>query len=302
MADKPLFHIQINTDEMAQKLNQVRSVIEKVVKPAIQNLSIQTHAFIVNEANNTIKNGFHREFYLGLGEYGKDSKDSDQAPGVDQSAKNVRWSKLGDGMWMVELDSKADFIEKGRESQFMDWLLKPGDKGVKRSKDGSFYRAIPFRHTQNGKATPNTKPAFPTLIKKQAQREGVSLSKIDMDESGKPKIGMIHKLSMQPTGTQAEMPSFFSKPRTKEDSEASGLPEHGGIYKLQDTSIIQRVGPKGKVLREAVTFRVISDKHKNEGRWMAPKVEAANIFPKAYEWAQNQWTEVLKAIEQELKK
>lgn len=299
------FRLKVDTSELAAKLNTAKELIEDKVKPAVENLSIATHAFIVNKANETFKDStFKREYYLGLGQYGKESnKESSRDERVDNAPKHLRWIKLQDGLWVVELDEKAMWLEEGRDITFMgDWLLKPGAKGVKSAKDGSLYRVIPFKQTSGMSDAPGTKPAFAELVRKQAAKQGINLKKIEKDQQGNPKTGVLHKLDMKPGGTQSQYPGFFSRPRSEEEAAKTGLKPHGGIYKLQGAVVVQRKNEKGKIKKETVVFRVISTKHKAEQRWMYPKVTPSNIFPQAYEWALQEWQKVVLSIEEEFNK
>lgn len=663
-----IFRIKVDVSEIAEKINKTADVIEDKVTKAVENLSIATHAFIINKANETFKDSnFKREYYLGLGQHGKTvNKEGTKDSRVDESAKHVRWIKIGDGIWMVELDEKAEWLEEGREPSFMgEWLLKPGAKGVKTAKDGcvlnprnkvltsvgwkkikdikagdmvlthsgkfrevkkllirpagvgteyvtiypksfdnsktkgnrndlsnpsfsltldhlvltkegwkqaqflkegeliatpgdltkkclfcaeplpinaldvkfclnnscarkwsyknktnglsklsqeervanskkanlsakkagvfdrpdwgarnptilqklrtasanamrklissgkwhpetffeqkikekninfvrekaiktdrivsagknkvrqstlffdfyfpeinvaieldgkhwhnkeevklrdeaknlaakrdgikliripsneiysqyseivdklilwhknhsgelgiswvkikkivrgvvknkahvfskkydicldaeehsfccetifihnSKYRAIPFKQTEGAKPAPKTPPLFAELVKKQAKRQGISLTKIEKDESGAPKLGTLHKLTMTPTMAQEMAPGLYSKPRGEEEAAATGLAPHGGIYKLKGAVVVQRKTPKGKIKKETVVFRVISEKHKGF-RWMYPRVTAANIFGQAHDWAMKEWEKMVKSIEEEI--
>ena len=114
------------------------------------------------------------------------------------------------------------------------------------------------------------------------------------------------------SGTDKESPSLFSKPRSLEDALEHGLKPHGGIYKLQGAVVAQREQRNAKgeikkdrhgktvVKKETVVFRTISSKHKDEGRWYAPKVEAFNGLGQAHQWAEKQWDTIVKQIEQDL--
>lgn len=297
-----LFRLKINVSDVADKLRLAREVAEEKVTNAVESLSVFTHAFIINKANETFKDSkFKREYYLGLGTYAKDSqKESTSDQRIDNKAKNVRWIKIEDGIWMIELDEKAEWLEEGREPTFMgEWLLKPGADGVKTAKDGSRYRAIPFKQMNGRKPAEDTKPLFAELIKKQAKRQGISLTKIEKNEDKSPKLGILHKLNMTPTMPQELSPGLYSKPRDEEEARETGLAPHGGIYKLKGAVVVQRKTKKGKIKKETVVFRVISTKHKGH-RWMYPKVSPANIFPQAYDWALKKWEKMIEDIEREI--
>lgn len=304
MNNAQAFRFRADVTEVARKLNTTREMIEDKVVSGVETLSIAAHAYIVNLANTKFANdNFKRQFYLGLGEHGKDaSGTSTRDPRVDQTAKNLRWVKVTDGLWVVELDERAQWLEEGRPETFMgEWLLKPGAKGVKRAKDGSLYRAIPFKQTQGKADAPGAKPGFAELIRKQAKKQKISLTKIEKNPDGSPKLGILHKLDMKANLSQEQAPDLYSRPRTAEEAMLTGLKPHGGIYKLEGAVVTQRkFGKKGKVKKETVVFRVISSKHKMENRWMYPQVMPSNFFGQAHEWAEKQWDNIVKQIETEL--
>lgn len=298
------FDITVDVSQLAEKINKTKESVEQKIVPAIERLSISTHAFIINKANNELDD-FKRKFFLGLGEYGKKTtKTSNSAPGVDESAKNVRWSKVANGIWVVEIDEKAAWIEQGRQPTSMateDWLLKPGK--VKIAKDGSTYRSIPFKISENGKADPNTKPAYAAIVKSAMKEQGISTKKIEKNEDGTPKLGIIHKLDIKgPAGGWAQYPEMHSRPRTAEEAAKSGLKPHAGIYHLKGAVVIQRMksGKNPKVVKETVVFRTVSSKHQLENRWMYPEVKPFNALPAAYKYAQEQLDKIIKAIEEEI--
>lgn len=313
------FRFRVNTTELAEKIGVARELIEDQVIQGVENLSVSAHAYIVNLANEKFANDdFKRKFYLGIGPYGKDaSNTSSRDPRIDQTVKNLRWIKVAEGIWVVELDERARWLEEGRKETFMgEWLLKPGAKGVKRAKDGSLYRAIPFKET-SGKKDTASHPALSQIVRDFAKANKVSLTKIEKDASGQPKLGMIHKLDIRPGDATGYAPGvIYSKPRTEEEARLTGLKPHSGIFKLAGAAVFQNVyedgklvtdsrrakkiaaTKKGAVKKETIVFRTISSKHKAEGRWMYPEVEAAGFMQKAYDHATKQWEQIEKAIEQ----
>jgi len=91
--------------------------------------------------------------------------------------------------------------------------------------------------------------------------------------------------------------SFRSEGRTKEESEQFGLPEYEGSHYLSGGVVVQRPNKKGKVKKEVITFRVVSSKHEQEGRWLYPAVEPLNSIPAAYEYANAEWDKIIKSLE-----
>ena len=183
------------------------------------------------------------------------------------------------------------------------WLLKPGAKGVKTAKDGSTYRVIPFKHSSGvGGKSESPEPEIASMIKKQLREKGISLNKIERDQFNNPRTGVLHKLGIDKKRTSYPQ-DLFSSPRNKETADRIGLkPSHGHHY-LNNAVVVQREveGPKGKmkISKEVVTFRVVSSKHKAEGRWMYPAVPALNSIPEAHKYAIAQWESIVKSLEEE---
>jgi len=276
-----MFKFSVNIQDVANILNRKVLEIENRVKREVQALSLAAHAHILNLARERLEGWNYSNF-------------------VGKDGKNIRWYQQSDNIWIVEIDESVMWQETGRPKMFMDWLLKPGDKGVKVAKDGSLYRSIPMMQ-QRGKGGKkiSSDPIIAGEIKSALKENKLSLNKIELNPDGSPMLGVLHKLDMHPPTDQPSFPDIFSKPRTKEMAHLTGLPEHQGIYKLQGLAITQRMTDKGTVAREAVTFRTISSKHKAEGRWMAPEVKGQNFLKDTKNWADQQWNEILQNLQNE---
>ena len=289
MAD---FHFKVDLARIAESLGQTREVIETHLIPEIKNLSISTHQFVLKYAQNMLKSSSWK-LPLFLGE----------------KNKNVRWIEITDGLWVVEIDDSAAWIEEGRPPTSMateDWLLKPSKGGSskwpKRAKDGSLYRPIPFTHFKSkGELPPTDKPAYRTMVGNAMERQGISKG-IERNSDGTPKLGILHKLNITPPGPQSQFPNMYSRPRTAEEAALSGLKPHGGIFHLQGAVVLQRmIGKKKKTpVKETVVFRIVSSKHKAEGRWMYPKTEGIHSLKAAYEYAQKTMDEIEKRLQDKI--
>ncbi len=314
-----MFRFRIDVSEIAAKLAVARELIEDQVVRNVELLSISAHAYILGLAKKEWANDdFKRNFYLGIGQ--KDAAGtSTNNPAIDMSAKYLRWVKVADGLWVVELDERARWLEEGRPETFMgEWLLKPGAKGVKRAKDGSLYRAIPFKET-SGKKDTSSSPVLAQIVRDYAKQHKINLTKVEKHADGTHKLGMIRKLDIRPHDAAGYAPTaIFSRPRTEEEARLTGLKPHSGIFKLQGAAVFQNVYDQGKIVtnkqqakkiaatkkgsvkKETVVFRVISSKHKAEGRWMYPEVKPVNFFQQAHSHAEAQWANIVKSIEETL--
>jgi hypothetical protein len=293
------FRIQVDISELAEKLKTTRDLIQNRVVEGIKNISLQTHEFILNAANEYFaRDEVKRQMYLGLGKFGKGATvKGTPHPMIDRRTKFLVWTEITRGLWVVDLDPKAQWLETGAESRFMDWLLT--GKSAKTAKDGSKYAVIPFVQTRGKKTAPGASPGLAEVVKKALEKSNIDLHETVLDDNGNPKIGVIHKLNIKPKFTQQQAPSLYSKPRGFEEAMATGLGQHSGIYKLKGLVITQKLNKEGNPVKETVVFRVISEKHRGF-RWMYPKVDGAKLFDDAYDFANQRFEKMVKEIENEL--
>jgi hypothetical protein len=296
------FHIHVNIAEAASKLNQTTDLIGTQITQAVGQVAAGTHAFILQKAKAELT-GYKKFAYLGY-------KD-----------ENVRWVDLGNGMWVVEVDEKARWLEEGRDRVFMEWLLK----NAKTAKDGSKYKVIPMPQDKgplplkkgadlSKVGSPWTQKDSPlaTVTKRLLAANNVSLGSeaIQRGPDKKPLTGIVQHINLGREEVNADVRTqdngnrrdYFSMPRSADMAGKIGLKPHEGIFMLKGMVITQTANeetaqsPHG-VRREAITYRVISSKHQQEGRWFYPKVEAFNAVPEAAEWAQKELDKWMKDFE-----
>ena len=274
------YRFSINADEVARQVGRNLSEVRDRVYQEVQKLSISAHAFIIAKANAEL-NGYIRQAFLG------------------PDNKNVHWEKVADQIWAVTIDEKAAWIEEGRPAMFMRWLIDNNPK-AKTAKDGSRYAHIPFTHSKlagrSESTMNNPKAAYEAIVKKTMKDNGIPLKKIEKNADGSPKLGVLHRLPIEPPGTREQFPGMFSMPRSHQMAKQIGLEPHGGIFHLKGVMVVQRLNTKGKPVREAITIRTISTKHEAEGRWKYPEVPAFKSLEAASNFAQEEWAKVLEAI------
>jgi hypothetical protein len=256
------FRITINADALAKQLNQKKEDILKQLRQATQSLAAAAHVKVLELAGEKLKT---------LQIKYKDA---------------VGFEQVDDNLWVITLKEEAMFIEKGHGAWSMyDALAK--SKKAKTSKDGNRYLTIPFEHSK--------RPAEQTIRAKQVtdkiraflKTEKIPYKKIEHNPDGSPKLGLIHKFDVM------RHPKLLMKHPS--DKAKSPL--------LQGLAIYQRKDEKsGKVKRDVMTFRVVSEKTKNDGRWEYQPREAANIFKETHEWALGLWErELVPALIESLK-
>lgn len=316
------FRIKVDTREISDKLRVTQDLIDNKVKNIVERVSIATHHFVINKAKTELT-GYMQETFLGTGESAKNTSDkSSNHPNVDKTPRHVRWKKIDNGTWVVEIDEKAKWIEEGRPRTFMGeewWLLQPGKAKV--AKDGSTYRAIPMTKMKGSKPTFETGllgegPAsvMSKAIRSAAKEQKISLTAIEKDKEGlpiagpvNPKTGLkgpaiLHKLQIkEPEGGRQEFPLFYSKERTAEESKATGLKPYSGSFHVKGAVVTQREVKPGKFKKETIVYRIISSKHRNDNRWYYPEVKPFHAIPAAHKYAQESIDLYIKELEEEIK-
>lgn len=281
---KNSYGFTVNADEVARQIGQEVEGVIGEIQSKVQGLAIQTHAKVIEFATEELK-GYQLETFLGKG------------------AKNVRWTKASNNLWVVEIDESVGYFEDGRPSVSMatdKWLLK----NAKTAKDNSKYKVIPFTHDLKGKGTDahgtaavlNTMAKNAVRVARTADNKRIPLYKIEKNPDGTVKTGIVHKIPVNAPFSQSQAPNLYSKPRTADEAKATGLKAHAGIFKLQGLVISQRDNGNGRIKREGVTFRVVSSKHQSEHRWMAPEIKPGNYLQKAFTWMEQEWPKILAGI------
>lgn len=278
------FILQHDLSDLAAKVSADIERLKARADEEAKTIAAQVRAFIIGKALNEL-NTFQQQVYLG------------------KDHENVKLSRLGDGIYLIELDNKALEIENGSPKKFMRWLIDKNPK-AKTAKDGSRYAHIPFSHGGAGKkgATSNVndpRAAFFDIVNKTLKDQNIDLKKIETNADGTPKLGVLHKIDMSGYIASDKNRANFSMPRSQEMAAKIGLQPHSGIHKLQGLTVIQRMGKDGKVTKEALTFRTISTKHEAEGRWYYPEQKPLRAFPEAYDFAKTLMDEAIRRINQE---
>jgi len=198
------------------------------------------------------------------GEMAKEKLGSTQYAYIDA----LSWKKISDGFWLVELDmKKAGWIEEGRKSGFMEELLR--GKSAKTSAKGKKYAVIPFKHNKS-EVEGQTKKGEQLMgqIKEFLKEKNISPKELELNADGSPKRGLLHKFDID-----SAKPSLKAK-----------YPALKGVSIYQREHTDPHTGEK-KVKKDIMTFRVITEDHKAEGRWNHPGSKGAFIIDEVYQWA-----------------
>lgn len=257
--------ISLNIDiSDLQSLLRIEEAANKAGQEALRALTVATHGKVVELANSKLHT--RRQPYI-------------DALSVMQD---------GDGVFVVNLDASARWIEDGvSELDLLENLLK--SKKVKRAKDGSSYLVVPFQHNKASSQQTPAQQSLMATVKEAMQLRGMSTSKLDMDDKGKPKLGLVGKFDVMkaPLSTPAQRIG-----RGPVGQVAQGFT--GGTPILKGVRVYQKEyqakDGSTKTGRFIMTFRVASSKHRGTGKWQRESpLEGTHLMDEALKWALEQW-------------
>lgn len=191
--------------------------------------------------------------------------------------KNLTIQQPSENVSIISLNEEAQWIEEGRKAGFMEDLLK---KGFKTSKNGTRYRVIPLNDKKNTETqaltTENLLNELKSFLDKRSIRTGAT-ENLALDKNGSPRIGRIHTFDLKKIRDKKAFSDNIDRISVSQDKNPS----------------------TGKVERNIKVFRVISEKHKSEGKWNHPGTKPARIMEETYGWVETVWkNEILPKIKQ----
>ena len=178
---------------------------------------------------------------------------------------NISFQQIEENIWIVELDEKALWIEEGRKGGFMDELLN--GKSAKTNAKGEKYAVIPFEHSKNPSEQSSKAQELTNAIKSELKEQGINYRKPEYNADGSPKLGLIKRFNVDSAKIK--------------DSHKDGP--------LKGVAIYQRMDKGGKVRRDVMTFRIITERHREEGKWVHPGMEGKKLMDKAFSWCLDIW-------------
>lgn len=285
-----IFYLNLDLTELVKFQENLQPAALAAMQKAGEALTAETHAHIVEQVQNRLRST--REKYL----------------------DHLGFHQVTENSWVVDLMPGAFFIEEGLPANFdmIEALLndapKPGTAkpghgtplGMRKGKtkiskkDGSRYRMIPFEHS---KAPTRQTPAMKSLtdtIKSELKKQKLpGLGTIESGADGKPKLGFVRELDItkRPLKT-GPGPGQGKGPVGQVRQGPTGVPLLQGV-RIYQHKIKDKQG-KESVKKFAMTFRVVSSKHKGQGRWQHPGLEGRRFFDEAFTWALDQWENKVK--------
>lgn len=260
----------VDTDRLADSFGSLKEEVKGDLTKSVENLANMTHAKTLELAGETLTSL------------------------QTKYKENVEFSNPAPNFWIVTLKEPAMWIEEGRKAGFMEELLN--GKSSRTGKNGK-YAIIPFEH--NKKPSEQSPKAYDLAkeIQYALKKKGVSWKKIEKDEDGSPRLGRLHAFNLQTARPLAQKDSHKS-------SLTAGVAVYQNVYDQQGVRVENKDRARhllakgtGTVKKDVMTFRVISEKSRNEGAWVHPGRPGSKIMDKAFEWAMQTWErEILPAV------
>lgn len=231
----------IDVEAIVENFGNMKDQLTKEITESVGNLASMTHAKTLELARDKLSS--LSQMYM----------------------DNVEFSNPMENFWVVTLKEPAMWIEEGRKSGFMEELLN--GKSGKVNQKGERYAVIPFQHNKNPSQQSGKARELADQIKKAMRNKGLNWKKIERNEDGSPRVGMLHRFNVE---------SARLKPEHK-SSPTQGV----AVYQTKDKA--------GNVRRDVLTFRVIHQKHRNEGLWNHPGRAGEQLMDQALQWAMDEW-------------
>lgn len=247
----------------------LRPKIDAALEQAAQNLAMQSHAHLLEQVQDNLHST--REKYVNA----------------------LTFQQVNKQTWVINLDQEVMWIEEGlSEHEMIDNLLN--SPKAKIGKDGTKYMVIPFQHNKGPSKQTQAGQDLASTIKQELKSRNISYGKIERDDKGKAKTGLLHSfdINKDPLKTH-EGPGQGHGPVGQVRQGNTKIPL------LQGVRIYQKE-VKGKVRRDIMTFRVVSSKHRGSGKWVHPGLKPRLFMDETAEWAMKVWDklrdEVLKSF------
>jgi len=192
-----------------------------------------------------------------------------------QYKDGVKFDQLENNVWMVSLDESIMWIEEGTQARSGYDSLSKSTK-AKTSKEGHRYLVIPFKHDKKPSEQSSKAQEITNALRQDLKSRGIPYKKLEYNNDGSPKMGKLHTFDVA-----SDLPTVRSK-----FASLKGV----SIYQTKDKNT-------GSVRRDIMTFRVMSEKTKGDGRWQYPDRQGVKILDDVHAWALRTWeSEILPSL------
>lgn len=270
-----MFFVNLDLTDLVKFANGFSEAAKTAIRKAGEQLAAQTRAHIVEEANKKLHT--RRQLFV----------------------DSLSHAQVDENTWVVNLEAKARWIDDGMSAHSMvDDLLK--SKKAKTAKDGSKYMVVPFQHNKGPtQQTPAQKDLLDT-IKRELKQRKIPYGKLERDDAGQVKLGLIHSFDIKNAPIKTvNAPGQGKGPIGSVKQGPTGIPFLKGVRVYQKNT--QNPDGSSSPKRFIMTFRVVSSKHKGQGRWDHPGMPGVKLMDAGHDWAIKQWDkEILPRLIEEI--
>lgn len=184
--------------------------------------------------------------------------------------ENLIVTNEGDNIWIVGLKKEAGWIEEGTpQGELIDNIVNNG-KPAKINLKGQKYKIIPFSHSKKRSDMSLAQIQIANYAKAELKRRGLD-KPIMLD--GKPKLGKVATIKSLPGKDQPV--GKFNQPL------------------LAGMTIYQRMGARGKIHKDIMTYRVISEAQKGSGLWFSKGYKGLHAFDEVEKEMDEIWSKMM---------
>jgi len=269
-----VYSLEQALNELQKDINAFTENVQTQAKREIQILAGQAHSMIGKKAEKKLKST--RSLYL-------ENLDIQK---IESSGNNE--------IWAVVLYEPAKFLEEGQEKYNMiDSLLNSkslvkkgknsGNPWVKKGKNGR-YAAVPFEHSKAPSQMSLAQNKLAALVKSEMQKQGLDKT---ITQDGKPVLGRIK--NQQTKNLEAALTK-----RGMPQSDKSFRPLLSGLTIYQRE--VKMKNGKSKIMKDILTFRMVSDSQKGKGLWDHPGRPGVHLFEETAKELDVLWDQLVKKI------
>lgn len=244
-------YLQIDASKFQDVMEEFRKDLQKDLNESIKHLADMTFEKTLEFAEQGLKTTF--SIY----------KDSLSSPYNKEA-----------GVYVISLDQKAMWIEEGLPENFD---MKPGLlKDAEVSKDGHKYAVVPFKHDKRPSQNVPKAQDLVNQVKKVLKQEGIPFRKIERNDNGSPRLGLLHKIDID-----------SAKPTAKASTPAlQGLRVYQNAVKDSNGNVKKDKDGNAMATKGIYTFRTVTDGPKGSDKFFHPGLDAKKFMDKALEWAE----------------
>lgn len=268
-----VYSLEESLRELGKEIESFTEEVKASARKEVQSLAGQAHAMIADKAERGNNKGFklksNRQQYV-------DNLDLQK---IESSGNNE--------IWAVVLYKPAQYLEDGQPKHNMiEQLLgsnatvkkgsNVGQPWVKKGKNGR-YAAVPFEHSKPSSQMSLAQNKIADYVKKELKSRGLDKT---ITKNGKPVLGKAASLDLVGRGSPQHEKSW--KPLL------SGLT----IYQRE----VKMKNGKSKIMRDVLTFRMVSDSQKGKGLWDHPGREGLHAFEEVEKELDILWNNTINKI------